>query len=1061
MIIKSTSPLTLAICSAVACTTIARGAVTYVDATFANTDIATGGSDTLWADGNDGSTGGSVVDGAANNDGKWRFRSGIGNGGIWEATGSSAAVEDCVELATAVAVPNDTYEVYVFYYMVEASGDFPIRAGFESAPNSNAIFNRSSGQDASGLTFEVPPPAGGETRTLLYALVGQVEVTNGMLKVYIDDFPASTTGLSKDPSNIGPGDTAEDKDDHNTAAFLKLPDGRYLSAWSSHSENNQIHFRRSTHPGDATSWEPEQIYERSVADGASGPNDVTCNTVMLSGSLDEGTPMTSLWPRDLEFDSVGKLAATWRGYANGSSADVRQYYGRWYFNADNKGWDCTLVAWLDRGDEASDPLLSYTDADLSNTTLADGSALTTHTTGTGPGADDNQWHFRTDPSFGNNGTLFTANESVPYAEDCPVLKTTIPGVGPGTYDVFACFWSPRTNDYDLMAGLGENAPAFFERHGSQHAPAFEFDTAVRDADASRHLYRGFIGRVTLNASGPVEVFIDQLANVADANHRTWYDGIALQRVGNAGTDSDGDGRSDADEVVSGTDLFDANSYFTISMIGQTGPNLEPGYFAYTAPHESNSIDDPAGIDFTVFGTNVNLAVDYTDDSGFVNYPVTVKQMIGRGNSQVGAYNGTLPELMRDWVGIDSRASAGGNGPLGNAFGSPTLMTFTLTWLPAGEYQYRAYHHDAASIRGHFDLTVTDATRTNATLGSFQMSSSLPTGGNPVFDTTGNKGTAGVDAATLTFAAGQEPPAGSEFRTLFAANIGQTVVSGGQLHVYLDDFPASVTGSSNDRTWLQGIGYKPASGSEIRYVDVTLLNTDIVGGGPDSQWADGDDGSTGGTVTDGSALEDGLWRFRSEQGNGGIWEATGSTAEVEDCVQIVTTAAVPNDTYDVYVFYYPVTATGDYPVRAGFTSPTLTPGTNPGSGNPPSQLASTVTVPFTSNGDPVVFTYRVYEQPGDESLSVVGVNGFEIQTSLNDLGFDEGASKLSSSKITFLKDWIFPGFHGMSLMRTLICSLRVRRSRRGRPLPSGRVRPLVLSSSRWAVMILRSLGGWLT
>lgn len=879
--------------------------VTYIDASLANTEIATGGDDSLWADGNDGTTGGTVTDGAASNDGKWRFRSGFGNGGIWEATGSSAEAEDCVELVTSVGVANETYDVFVFYYAVTSSGDFPIRAGFDSAPNANPAFTRTSGQAADTLTFDVAPPAGGETRTLLYGQVGQVEVTDGTLELYIDDFPASTTETSndrtwyagigyeiaegpppappvpdqiagtlisidpdagwtwytdqraiidgprliaggvrgkdwfgsvgdivgtqfdltsgqrspfllgpppiKDPENIGSGDTAEDKDDHNTAAFLKLPDGHYLSAWSAHSENNRIHFRRSTNAGDATSWQPEELYERSVADGASGPNDVTYNdliflsaegtgqgriynffrndladswdrwfiysddlgatwnwggrhtgqddpgirpypkyatngvdtiwwvssednsgqniwsgyirdgknhqmdgivvdadifdntapavgaytAVMLSGAPDEGTPMSRLWPRDLEYDSAGRLAATWRGYGNGSSTDIRQFYGRWdagsdtwivhrlgftgdfsatfqqngstphrgtplsainpnnadvcffsanvdpatgaplisaadgrrnfeifraetsdggatwsyrqitrdsschnfrlsvipwdenntavmwmrgyydrwFFNASNNGWDTALVAWLDRTGETSDPFLRYTDADLSNTTLADGSALTTNTTGTGAGADDNEWHYRTDPAFANNGTLFTANESSPYAEDCPVLKTTVSGVGPGTYDVFACFWSPRGNDYDVMAGLRENSLAYLERQSSQHAAATEFDTTVKTTDASRHLYRGYVGRVTLGSTGPVEVFIDQLANGGDSNNRTWFDGIALQRVGFTDSDSDGDGRSDGDEVVAGTDLHDAGSFLAADSF--TAPPAGP------------------------------------------------------------------------------------------------------------------------------------------------------------------------------------------------------------------------------------------------------------------------------------------------------------------------------------------------------------------------------------------------------------------------------------------------------------------------------------------------------
>lgn len=491
-------------------------------------------------------------------------------------------------------------------------------------------------------------------------------------------------------------------------------------------------------------------------------------------------------------------------------------------------------------------------------------------------------------------------------------------------------------------------------------------------------------RVALKAaSAPTSTDGD---SIPDLEEIRWFGDLT---TADDSSNTDGDDVSDLDEItVTFTDPTDPTDppaqlpalfvdFNADGTAGQTGPNLETGYLEYTVPHETNSIDDSAGIDVPVFGSTVNLAIDYVDDSGFDSYGPTVKQMIGRSNNAVAAYEGTLGELMRDWIGIDPRTSEGGNGPVGNEFGSPTNLTFTISGLPAGDYQYRAYHHDVSGINGNFDLTITDATRTDVSLGSFQMTTSAPTGGNPVFDVTGNRGTAGVDASTLTYAVGEAPPTGGESRTLYAANIGQAVISGGQLQVFLDDFPALVTGSSNDRTWLQGIGYRSTSGSDISYVDVTLLNTDIVGGGPDTLWADGDDATTGGSVINGSAANDGLWRFRSAQGNGGIWEATGGSAVAEDCVEIVTSVTVPNDTYDVFVFYYPVTGTGDYPVRAGFAPGAPTPGINPGAGNPPSDLSSTITVPFESDGNPVVFTYRVYEEPGDESLSVVGVNGFEI------------------------------------------------------------------------------------
>ena len=43
-------------------------------------------------------------------------------------------------------------------------------------------------------------------------------------------------------------------DDHNAPGFLKLPDGNYLTAYTKHATDSLIRIRKTTVPGDSTSW---------------------------------------------------------------------------------------------------------------------------------------------------------------------------------------------------------------------------------------------------------------------------------------------------------------------------------------------------------------------------------------------------------------------------------------------------------------------------------------------------------------------------------------------------------------------------------------------------------------------------------------------------------------------------------------------------------------------------------------------------------------------------------------------------------------------------------------
>jgi hypothetical protein len=60
------------------------------------------------------------------------------------------------------------------------------------------------------------------------------------------------------------------QDDHNVAAILIRPDGRYLAMYSRHNHDNLSYWRVSTQPHDAGDWRPEQTFDWTDAISAAG-----------------------------------------------------------------------------------------------------------------------------------------------------------------------------------------------------------------------------------------------------------------------------------------------------------------------------------------------------------------------------------------------------------------------------------------------------------------------------------------------------------------------------------------------------------------------------------------------------------------------------------------------------------------------------------------------------------------------------------------------------------------------------------------------------------------------
>jgi hypothetical protein len=57
-------------------------------------------------------------------------------------------------------------------------------------------------------------------------------------------------------------------DDHDAAALLERPDGRYLAMYARHNVDKISRYRISTNPHDATSWGPEQTFDWSTTPGS-------------------------------------------------------------------------------------------------------------------------------------------------------------------------------------------------------------------------------------------------------------------------------------------------------------------------------------------------------------------------------------------------------------------------------------------------------------------------------------------------------------------------------------------------------------------------------------------------------------------------------------------------------------------------------------------------------------------------------------------------------------------------------------------------------------------------
>ena len=209
---------------------------------------------------------------------------------------------------------------------------------------------------------------------------------------------------------------------------------------------------------------------------------------------------------------------------------------------------------------------SYIPATVKNTTLADGHALKVVATapaapeeitrGTAEAQPNNHWHWREGMGSGagdQRGVFAAAGQ---HDNDCPILRTTISGLKPGSvHEVFGFFWvagyaddqSTSTGDaqWDIRFGLGLADLLSYSHavnvgyagtvgQGNPHRevvrqldrPLQPAAAPLSDRDGDKRLFRVRLGTEQAAADGTLIVYIDDRPN--DSNQApTCYDGVGL------------------------------------------------------------------------------------------------------------------------------------------------------------------------------------------------------------------------------------------------------------------------------------------------------------------------------------------------------------------------------------------------------------------------------------------------------------------------------------------------------------------------------------------------------
>lgn len=213
-------------------------------------------------------------------------------------------------------------------------------------------------------------------------------------------------------------------------------------------------------------------------------------------------------------------------------------------------------------------------------------------------AGDNVWGTRLD--FGAGANVFASVES---AEDSPELVQRVSGLTPGVnYDFYAVFWTDKDENWGIRSGLSSGALTPYT-YGADLGN-FPYAGATKGITAGAAVWDspppagldgvsvftqrpgadplimllGKAGSKVANASGEVDVFVDDLPAGTVGSQRSWFDGVAYVAAGTTvALTANIDRATGALTVTNPTGTpFQIKSYSLNSVAGSlSGPNWQP------------------------------------------------------------------------------------------------------------------------------------------------------------------------------------------------------------------------------------------------------------------------------------------------------------------------------------------------------------------------------------------------------------------------------------------------------------------------------------------------------